>query len=202
MTRPIIAASSAALFLTAAGLVQSATTPPASAFKKPAPEVNACEFLTTAEVSAVLKADVKPGERSDDGHTNVGSYSSTCFWRVNAPQEPGQGSPPAGARPLYAILNMMSWPPGSGMSGKFLQDFREAEKKDLIPEKTVPLKMGDEALSWGDGVAVRKGDLSFGVSVAFKPGDHKISGPMQEALARKILEHLQHGERPGQSTGI
>jgi len=170
-----------------------AATPPSSSAKKAAPEINACEFLTSSEVSEVLTATVREGQRSDDGQTSIGSYSSTCFWRVASASDSAPQADPK--RPLYAIVNMMSWPPGSGMSGRFLEDFRNAEKHELIPGKTVPLQIGDEALSWGDGVAVRKGDLSFGVSVALKPGDHSISGPMQEKLARKIVEHLERGVR-------
>ena len=200
LNRSAIAAYTAVLLLLTAGVGRSAAPAAGSAARAPAPEVNACELLSTAEVSTILKADVHPGQRSDDGRTNLGSYSSTCFWRVSA--HPDTAPAASGTQPLFAILNLMSWPAGSGMSGKFLQDFRDAEKKELIPGKTVPLKLGDEALSWGDGVAVRKGDISFGVSVALKPGDHAISGPMQEALARKVLEHMQRGDRPGQSTGI
>src|SRR5580693_3692730 len=124
----LLLGSGMAAIVCAASLAWSAAPPPASAFAHPAPEVNACDFLSATEVSEVLKANVRPGERNDDGLTNAGSYSSTCFWRVNPSAESTPDT--RSSRPLYAILNLMSWPAGSGMSGKFLQDFRDAEKQD------------------------------------------------------------------------
>ena len=53
----------------------------------------------------------------------------------------------------------------------------------------VPVQAGDEALWWGDGVAARKGDVSFGVSVHVGT-DKKAEQAMEEALAKKIVANF------------
>jgi len=59
----------------------------------------------------------------------------------------------------------------------------------LVDAKPIPVKAGDDALFWGDGVAVAKGDISFGVSVHVGT-DKKAEQAMEEALARKIVPKL------------
>jgi hypothetical protein len=159
--------------------------------------INACALLTDDEVSAVVGAKVTPGERRDDGEVGgkgdyapLGTYSSTCFWQFHADAS-GVDDPnlPMGGR-RFAILNAMVWPAGGGDSVKFLQSFRDAFKHEVIPSDPVPVDVGDEGLWWGDGVAARKGDRSFGISVFLQNGDKPTQRKMEETLARKIAERL------------
>ncbi|MGE4062152.1 MAG: hypothetical protein AB7E79_02185 [Rhodospirillaceae bacterium] len=157
--------------------------------------VNACALLTDKEVASTLQLQVAPADRRDDGNLDdrpgyEGSYSSTCVWRVA--EDSGRDSvdlPMAGMR--FAILNAITWPKGSGKAKNFLQSFHDAAEHDIIPSKPVPLKgIGDDALWWGDGVASRVGDVSFGVSVFLQNGDKVTQRAMEEALARKIASRL------------
>jgi hypothetical protein len=157
--------------------------------------INACSLLTDKEVAAILGVKVDPGELHDSGtiesgdYVSAGTYSSTCLWRVAS-----KGPPPTDPNlslggASYAILNAMQWPSGSGEARNFLQSFRDAAKQGLIDQSPVALKIADDALWWGDGVAVCKGDRSFGISVHLVGGRNKERG-MEEALARKIVTRL------------
>ena len=157
--------------------------------------VDACALLNDREVASTLKLEVSPADRRDDGKLDdkpgyEGSYSSTCVWRVAEDQ--GKDSidlPMAGMR--FAILNAITWPNGSGKAANFLQSFHDAAEHDIIPSKPIPLKgIGDDALWWGDGVASRVGDVSFGVSVFLQNGDKVTQRAMEEALAQKIAGRL------------
>jgi len=159
--------------------------------------INACTLLTDEEVAAVVGAKVTPGERRDDGEVGgkgdyapPGTYSSTCFWQFHADAS-GIDDPnlPMGGR-RFAILNAMVWPAGGGDAAKFLQSFRDAFKEEIIPSDPVTVDIGDEGLWWGDGVAARKGDNSFGISVFLQNGDKASQRQMEEALARKIAGRL------------
>jgi hypothetical protein len=158
--------------------------------------INACALLSDAEVSAAVGAKVTAGERKDAGdvggsgdYAGKGTYSSTCFWRFvtdgPAPNDPNK--PMGGAS--FAILNAMQWPKGSGEAKKFLESFYEAAKNGVIDQTPVALKIADDAIWWGDGVAVRKGDRSFGISVHI-PGERPKQRAMEEALAKKIAPRL------------
>lgn len=153
----------------------------------PSAPVNACTFLREIEITTVLGVRVAPGVRDDSGqlssgpYATPGTYSSTCFWKV---------SQAAGGPAAYAILNVMQWPAGHGDAHRFLQSFWDAARKGDIDRTPVPLRIADESLWWGDGVAVRKGgDLSFGISVHL-PGRRQQERRMEEALARKIVSRL------------
>lgn len=157
--------------------------------------VDACALLSDAEVASTLKLEVLPADRRDDGKLDdrpgyEGSYSSTCLWRVTADKDKDSVElPMAGMR--FAILNAITWPKGSGKAANFLQSFHDAAEHDIIPTKPVPLKgIGDDALWWGDGVASRVGDVSFGVSVFLQNGDKDTQRSMEEALAKKIAGRL------------
>jgi hypothetical protein len=155
--------------------------------------INACTLLTDGEVAAVLGKKVHPGERHDSGSVEsgnyAGAYSSTCLWRVV-----GKGPPPSDPNKSlggasYAILNAMQFPAGSGKAKSFLQSFRDAAKEGDIDQSPVALKIADDALWWGDGVAVCKGDRSFGISVHLV-GGRPQERSMEEALARKVAARL------------
>lgn len=157
--------------------------------------VDACALLTDAEVASTLKLNVMPADRQDDGNLDdrpgyEGSYSSTCVWRVSEDQDKDSVDlPMAGMR--FAILNAITWPKGSGKAKNFLQSFHDAAEHEIIPSKPIPLQgIGEDALWWGDGVASRKGDVSFGVSVFLQNGDKETQRTMEEALARKIAGRL------------
>ncbi len=159
--------------------------------------INACALLADDEVSAAVGAKVTPGERRDAGEVGgkgdyapLGTYSSTCFWQFSA-DAVGDDNPtlPMGGK-RFAILNVMVWPAGGDDSAKFLQSFRDAFKHDIIPSDPIPVDIGDEGLWWGDGVASRKANKSFGVSVFLQNGDKASQRKMEEGLARKIVGRL------------
>jgi hypothetical protein len=149
-------------------------------------EQNACTLIAKEDVAAIVGGTVEAAERNDSGKTEDGAYSSTCLWKVTglAPLPAKPDAPFGGAS--FAMLNTISWPAGSGQAKKYLEDFRDAAKQNLIDRKPVPVQAGDEALWWGDGVAFRRGDVSFGVSVHVGT-DKKAEQAMEEALAKKIV---------------
>jgi|SRR6185437_2538581 len=154
--------------------------------------INACALLSSAEVSAVVGLAVDGGVRRDEGFQTNGSYSSACLWTVHRKDaKPADPSAPLGGK-SFVILNAIRWPAGSDLARKYLEDFREASANGIIPGKPVARSFGDEALWWGDGLAVRKGDVSFGVSV-FLPGAMPAQrGKLEEELAPHILQRLEH----------
>ena len=150
------------------------------------PESNACTLIAKEDVARIVGGTVESAERNDDGKTEDGAYSSTCVWKVTGlPPLPAKPNAPFGGA-AFAMLNTITWPAGSGMAKKYLEDFRDAAKQELIDMTPVPVQAGDEALWWGDGVAVRKGDVSFGVSVHVGT-DKKAEQAMEEALAKTIV---------------
>jgi len=155
----------------------------------PAHPVDACALLSPDDVAAVVGASVEPGQKNDSGQVDGGGYSATCLWKVS-------GAPVASAAPeapfsgaRFAMLNTITWPAGSGLAQKYLADFYQAAKDNLIDNTPVPVKIGDDALWWGDGVAARKGDISFGVSTHVG-NDKTGERAMEEALARKVASKL------------
>jgi hypothetical protein len=157
-----------------------------------AAEVNACTLLSTAEIAAIVHFKVEPGIRNDSGWIHGGphdgSYSSTCLWKAAQDHDANNPSLPLGGS-RFAILNIMSTPPGSQQAAKFLQDFRDAAQDQTIDMTPVALKIGDESLWWGDGVAVRKGNVSYGVSV-HSVKERPQERQMEETLAAKVVARL------------
>lgn len=153
---------------------------------------DACSLIAPADVAAVTGGAIAKSERDDSGETNEGGYSSTCIWKIDGlPKVPAvkEGAPEPFGGQAFAMLNTIVWPAGSGLAKKYVNDFRDAAKQDLIDAMPVPVKAGDDALFWGDGVAVAKGDISFGVSVHVGT-DKKAEQAMEEALAKKIVPKL------------
>jgi hypothetical protein len=176
------AISGAVIGLALAGLAQAADT------SKPGAEVNACSLISDKEIGKAMGMAVDPGERKDSGMTRDNAYSSTCLWRVTADRGVNKPDQPLnGAR--FAILNVQSWPAGSGKARQFLSGFRAAGDEHIIANKPVDVKIGDEGLWWGSGVAVRKGDFSFGISVHLIDGKPLERG-MEETLAKQIVARL------------
>jgi hypothetical protein len=140
--------------------------------------INACAFLRQSDIQRILPVISTAGVRDDDGRTSDGAYSSTCVWRFASRAE--------GPLKGMILVNAMRWP-DAGSSGKFLQAFRTAAADHTIEHQPVPVAAGDEALWWGDGVAVRVGPVSFGVSVMLTEKGTVDRRNITEALARQIV---------------
>lgn len=151
-------------------------------------EINACELLTSAEISVAVGLPVDNGRRQDEGMSRDGQYSSTCMWTIEPVKAPAQTAPGRGRR--FVILNAQRWPAGRDMARKFLQAFHESADKGVIANKPVPRKFGDEALWWGDGLAVRRGDVSFGLSVFMPKRNEARTSALEEKLAPLVLRRL------------
>ena len=154
--------------------------------------VNACTLLSADEISAIAHFEVESGVRNDSGEIRSGpyggAYSTTCLWKASEDREANDPRLPLGGA-RFVILNVMSWPAGSLQAATFLQGFREAAEDHTISGKPVALAIGDESLWWGDGVAVRKGNTSYGVSVR-SVNERSLERQMEETLASKIVERL------------
>ncbi len=157
--------------------------------------INACALLTRAEVEDVVGKKVGDGKRQDDGvladnpYVTKGTYSSTCFWRVDDPNlTPDPNRPMEGAS--FIILNAMQWPDGPEGAHRFLQGFHDAAKRGEIPHEPIVVEMKDEALWWGDGIAGRVRDRSYGISVFVVGNSKQQEQQQEEALARKIAPRL------------
>jgi hypothetical protein len=164
--------------------------------------INACSLLGRDEIAHVIGLPVEPGVRKDDGLVSDGAYSSACVWEVDV-DNPNRNDPqaPLGGK-SFVILNAQRWPAGSGLAHTFLDSFRQAEVDHTIPGKTSPRNFGDEALWWGDGLAVRKGDVSFGLSVFLPPSDKRPpKGVFEARLAPQILRRLDPHPAAKKKTG-
>lgn len=153
-------------------------------------EINACELLTSAEISAAVGLPVDTGRRQDDGMSRDGQYSSTCFWTIEPGKPPDVTAPARGRR--FVILNVQRWPTGKGMARQFLQAFHDSADKGIIANQPEPRNYGDEALWWGDGLAVLRGDVSFGISVFMPQRNVPRTSAMEEKLAPHIVRRLDN----------
>ncbi|MEP7244985.1 MAG: hypothetical protein ABI885_15070 [Gammaproteobacteria bacterium] len=155
-------------------------------------EVNACTLLSADEISAAVHFKVEDGVRNDSGQIQngsfSGSYSSTCLWTASEDHNAKDPSLPLGGA-RFVILNVMSGPAGSQHAANFLQGFRDAADDQTIRTSPVSLSIGDDSLWWGDGVAVQKGDISYGVSV-HSVNQRSLERQMEETLASKIVKRL------------
>lgn len=159
-----------------------------SATRGPQP-IDACMLLTTSELSTLLGMPVQAGVRHDAGLTSQGAYSSTCIWRVRNERLSTHDPNASLGGADFAILDVFSWSsPASAET--FLQSFRAAAKSNLIPTHPVALDIGDDSLWWGDGVAVRRGAVSLGISVVLHSADRDKRRVWEESLAKEILARL------------
>lgn len=151
--------------------------------------VDACSLLTPSEIARVVEMPASDGASEDAGLEANGAYSATCYWSLGAT---GRARLPPGDGPGFVILHVMRWPNGTDRGGEYLQSFRDAARAGEIPSQPEPRDIGQEALWWGDGLAVRKGDTSFGVSIHL-PDTRPASGPpgqREQELASNILRRL------------
>ena len=155
---------------------------------RPAP-INACELLSHAAVAEATGVAAEPGIRRDPGYTSDGAYSSVCIWMLDGANTATDRSAPLGGR-SFVMLNAMRWPEGSGLADTFLQAFHEAAAIGEIPRAPAPRDFGDAALWWGDGLAVRAGDVSFGLSVVLRGAEPGHPGEYEERLAPVILRQI------------
>jgi hypothetical protein len=153
--------------------------------------IDACSLLSSAEISKSIGVTVDSGHRHDEGMQPDGSYSSTCMWQI----EENVKLPLPGRGHRFVILSAIQWPAGRGLAHTYLQAFHNAAENGDIPHKPKPRRFGDEALWWGDGLAVRKGDLSFGISVFMPRANSPRSSVLEERLAPHILRNID--ERVG-----
>ncbi len=158
----------------------------ASAHPRP---LDACAMLRASEVATLLGMPVAAGERHDDGLTSLGAYSSTCIWKVRNARLLLHDPHASLGGADFAILDVFSWPSGDAAES-FLQSFWSAAKSNLIPMRPVALHIGDDSLWWGDGVAVRCGAVSFGVSVVVNAADRDKRRLWEESLARVIAARI------------
>jgi hypothetical protein len=153
-------------------------------------EINACTLLTDAEISRVVGFPVAKGIRQDEGPQKNRSYSSACVWVVGGEEDIAENpNAPLGGR-SFVILNAMQWPRGSGLARTFLEAFHSAAAHGEIASKPAPRDFGDEALWWGDGLAVRVDDVSFGLSVFIPARKSPQPGQFEEQLAPFVLKRL------------
>src|ERR1700678_792341 len=181
----------------AVGLFFSLVTPSALAATAGAQEavaIDACELLRGSEISQVIGAAVGAPAREDAGLGPNGAYSSSCVWEIAAmnPTKPAEGEPLGGKS--FVILHAMQWPRGSGLAHAFLDSFWVAAADGDIPGAPVRRKVGDDALWWGDGLAVRRYDVSFGISVFFPGAKANHTGTLEEQLAPHILRRIDQRE--------
>lgn len=156
--------------------------------------IDACRLLMMSELSTLLGMPVETAVRHDAGFTSQGAYSSTCLWKVrNARLLLHDPNATLGGAD-FAILNVFSWSSRGG-AATFLQSFRTAADSNLIPMHPVTLDIGDESLWWGDGVAVRRGTVSFGISVVLNSADRAKRRVWEESLAKKILARIPPDNR-------
>jgi hypothetical protein len=162
--------------------------PLASATAKPPPSIDACALLDAAQIAQVLGQAVDAGVHHDAGVESNGAWSSSCVWTFTADRAA------AGAAALktrrFVMLNAMQWPPGSGRAHEFLDAFRDAAAQGVLAQAPTVRPFGDEALWWGDGLAVRQGDVSFGLSVHVPRTSVKTPGAAEERLVPLILNKL------------
>lgn len=164
---------------------------------QPPAAIDACALLSTSTIAQVLNVSVEAGTPHDAGLESNGAYSSACVWSVVTP--PGfhdNPNAPLGGR-SFVIVNAWRWPHGSDGARNYLDEFRRASERGELDAAPTTRRMGDEALWWGDGLAVRRGDVSFGISVfssrvlpmAAQPITDG-AGAREGRLARFILERL------------
>jgi hypothetical protein len=159
-----------------------------------APAIDACELLDAGQIAAVIGQPVERGVRRDAGMESNGAYSSSCVWLLSA-----EKSLP---RPRsLVILNALQFPSGSGRAHEFLDTFREAAESGVLARAPAPRRFGDDALWWGDGLAVRRHDVGFGLSVFLPKSPDARPGAREERLAPLVLAQLDrrltatHSER-------
>jgi len=157
--------------------------------------IDACALLDSSVIQEVIGVPVEKGDRRDSGVESNGAYSSACVWMLTTERgRPTDPRAPLGGK-SFVILNALRWPNGAEGARSYLQAFREASDSGVIASKPSSRQLGDEALWWGDGLAVRKREVSFGVSIfmprAAAAHPDARAGEREERLAKVILSRLE-----------
>lgn len=152
--------------------------------------IDACALLRPAEIQRVIGTQVSAGVRRDFGLETNGAYSSSCVWLLGVQEAAPSGPSLDLAGRSYVILNAMQWPAGTGRARSFLDSFHEAKAGGVLAGELTPKKIGDDALWWGDGLAVVRRDTSFGLSVHFAAGRREAPGASEEQLAAHVLRRV------------
>lgn len=155
-----------------------------------ATDINACDLLQPGEIERATGRNVDPGVRMDAGEEAGGAWSSSCVWLLRT-----AGEAPMGPRfdlrgRSYVMLNAVQWPAGSGKARSFLDGFRDALASGALAGPLLPRKFGDEAFWWGDGLAVRRRDIGFGLSVHVIGVRSAVPGAREEDLAPHVLRRI------------
>jgi hypothetical protein len=150
------------------------------------PHIDACALLAPEQIARVIGQPVDAGVRQDFGLESNGAWSSSCVWKLTA--ERNSSAPMT--RRSFIILNAMQYPPGSGRAHEFIDSFRDAAASGVLANNFATRPFGDEALWWGDGLAVRKRDASFGLSVHLPGAVPTVAGTWEEGLAPLVLQQL------------
>jgi hypothetical protein len=185
---------SRAIKLLVAGALLSAASSASVLAADATATIDACALLDAAEIQKAIGVEVEKGSKRDSGREPNGAYSSACVWMFKGENHlPLDRSAPLGGR-SFVILNAQRWPAKSAGPKTFLDAFREASESGVIGQKPSARQFGDESLWWGDGLAVRKRDVSFGVSI-FAPRDAAARakaqpGEREGRLAEVILARL------------
>jgi hypothetical protein len=153
-------------------------------------DIDACSLLQAAEIAHAVGRTVDPGLRMDAGAQPDGAWSSSCVWLLRSANEPPMGAKLDLRGRSFVMLNAMQWPAGSGKAGSFLDGFRDALASGVLAGPLSPRKFGDEAFWWGDGLAVRRRDTSFGLSVRIASGRAGLPGAAEEQLAPHVLRRI------------
>jgi hypothetical protein len=170
---------------------------PASA--APSQPLDACSLLRSEEISKAIGAPVGTGEPQAGEADITGDVSTVCLWLIAENKDSrADRSAPLGGR-SFVILNVHQWPMHSDHVHAFLDAFRQAADRGEIPNKIEARNFGDEALWWGDGLAVRQGSVSFGLSIFTPHLPEAANGKREEELAPFILKRLAMPHPNGRS---
>jgi hypothetical protein len=154
------------------------------------PPIDACALLDAQEIGQVIGAAVEAGSRHDTGLESNGAWSSSCLWTLEADKgRPRDPNAPLGGN-SFVILNAIQWPIGSHRAHEFLDSFRKAAADGILPHALSSRDFGDDALWWGDGLAVRKEEVSFGISVHLRGAPARKPGELEERLAALVLRRI------------
>lgn len=131
--------------------------PPALAAEA-APEIPACQLLTSDEVAAAFGKPVAVTERPPIGGGAGQGRMTTCFF---TPADGGLGT--------TLSLVVWSWPPGHPAAAGYIEAIRLAAGPGSPPP--VAVAVGDEALWDGDRLHARKGSVGFTLAASLNALD-------------------------------
>lgn len=159
-----------------------------------------CRLLSAADIRAELGIDVATGQLHDIGFDEkLAAHSWSCIWFFREQTSGSSDSYQMNDGKRFVILNLMRWSKRDNRAYEYLQGFRRAAETGELPRAPMTRSMGEEALWWGDGLAVRQGLVGFGVSVFPAPNFVAYPGEIEEKLASRILEKLtKHDYTRGQ----